>query len=176
MCFVALWALPPVRGSHARYVWCKTHRLHSAAPLVRRVGTMAAADGKSRKSAEESNAISDTVKAGVERGIAERSIAAVQRASYSNDAAVSDFLPWEDAESVARSVNRNMPHARVAVLGGVDEPERAVLACAAQRAHQDDDALLANAKEHLAAVAMRGDLQRAKGTISALCARTNVGY
>eukprot|EP00171_Calliarthron_tuberculosum_P018489 IDg18489t1 len=102
LCFAALRALPPVRSLPARKMRCETHMAPAGAPLMRRVRTMTAAGSKSRKNAGEANAVSDAMKAGVDRGAAERSIAAVQRASFGNEAIVSEFLPWEDAESVAR--------------------------------------------------------------------------
>lgn len=156
--------LVPIRGAFARNLRCETSTVKTFSVRACHLRTAPLMSGGGRKTANESAAVSDAIKAGVEKGVAERVMAVMQRASFSNDTSISEFLPWDDASSLVRCATTQIPNLRASVFGGVEEAERGVLACAALRVHDDDESMFESASEHLAAVAMRGDLQNAKGT------------
>ncbi len=141
-----------------RHRFCPKRHICTAA---RSVPTACARAGK--KNAGESAAVTSAVNGGVPREVAERVIGSVQRAR--NSSVVSEFVPWNDAEVLLRCVTRSLPYARSVITGGTEEAERAVLVSAPLHGHGGDEDLIETAcSEHLAAIAIQGELQRGNGT------------
>lgn len=119
-----------------------------------------------RKNAGEAAAVSSAIKGGVNRDVAERVIASVQKAQI--DPVVSEFVAWNDAEVLVQCATRSLPFVRCVKTGGVSEDaERAVVVSAPPKAHGSDNELIEDAcSNYLAAVAIRGELKRGNGTCS----------
>jgi len=150
--------------SRYRYRACSSASTNRYECGSARIATIACEGTKpaSRKSAGEAAAITSAVKAGVAKEAAERAIAIVQRASNlrGDDATlISEFMPWDSADVLAAAAERTIPYTRTVLTGGIEDSERAVLACCSAR-NSDLDIVSAACAEHLSAVVIRGELTR----------------